>query len=109
MIIKFNNSANAFPPEAAAVQTVEEVYHEINFELLTVMTTFRLIQYLGKISSAKLTANHIFVLRGLQLFDLPGSPLCDEKQECLSMLCSTMGCSAICTLTNRAFLFISSS
>ena len=32
-----------------------------------------------------------------------------KSGRCLSVLCSTMGCSAICTLTNRAFLFISSS
>ena len=32
-----------------------------------------------------------------------------EKRVCLSKLCSMMGCSVICTLTNRTFLFISSS
>ena len=35
--------------------------------------------------------------------------ICDEKRECLSMPFSTMGCCVICTLTNRAFPFISSS
>ena len=43
IIIKFKkHPANACPPEAAAVQTVEEVHHEIGFELPRVVFHIRI-------------------------------------------------------------------